>query len=133
MIRLRRPSGRSYDPGMQLSKTSFQHLRSAYIPGLLGGLFALVLTNLWFYYFASSLIPGSLPGSLMPDVLAYLAIDVLVGLGCGYAGGLTGPAILGLFQSQGWLSSLIPALYSFVIGVTVALIVNTVLFLMFAI
>jgi hypothetical protein len=118
---------------MQLSKSSFRRLRSVYVPGLLGGLFALVLTNLWFYYFAWSLIPGSLPGSLMPDVLAYLAIDVFVGLGCGYAGGLTGPALLSLFDSQGWLPSLIPTLYSFVIGVTVALIVNTVLFLMFAI
>lgn len=115
---------------MAVARLSAASVLSSLLPGLLGAMLAFGATNLWFYTFGPYLIPDFPGRAMMPDFFSYLQIDAYVGAGCGYAGALTGPSIADLLGPQHRLSRWIPALYTAVLGATVALIVNVILLLM---
>jgi len=113
-----------------LTKTTSMLLRAGFIPGIFGGLSAFVVSNIWFFYFAAYVIPGTPAGSLMPDFFSYLQIDAYVGAGCGYAGMLTARNLAELRGDQQPQSGLIPVLYAFGLAAGIAMIVNALLLFM---
>ena len=109
---------------MSLAKTASKLLILGLLPGILGGLFAFVVLNVWFFYFGAYLAPGLSGRTPLPDFFFYLPLDVFVGAGCGYAGSLSGPALADLFGGQPRLTRPVPMLYAFVLGLGISSIVN---------
>ena len=100
------------------------------LPGLLGALMAFAASNLWFYLFAEYVFPGVQGQRALPDFFAYLVIDVYVGVGCAYAGTITGPVIAGILGPEHRLARIVPALSTALLGTALALTVNAVLLFM---
>ena len=115
---------------MPVARNSAALLRSGFIPGILGGLLAFALSNIWFYFFGAAAVPGFPGRNLMPDFCAFLQIDAYVGAGCGYAAGITAPALAGLFDASERQRRLVLPLYALFLGAGISIIANSLLLLM---
>lgn len=115
---------------MPLPRDVPRFLLSFILPGILGGLFAFLAANFWFYYFGQYVFPGMPARAWMPDALSFMLIDAWVGAGCGYAGSLSGPYIADLFRGSPQRARLLPSLSSFNLAVAITLLVNALLLLM---
>jgi hypothetical protein len=97
------------------------------LSGVAGGLLAWLAANVWFYYFAAWPLPGFTAGSVMPERLSFVSIDLLVGAGSGFAGYRAGREIALMLGRADRDAGRIPMLAALTLGAAIALLVDFVL------